>query len=99
MFPFTFFRPLSNFVPFDHKYVVPPMPIKLSFLPRAMMSFFFLLTKKLKPKDVHGRSSNYTLGRVLGSTLHNIVLWGHLTKWNDLEELTPNIHELRVCAH
>lgn len=60
---------------------------------------FFLLPKKLKPKDVHGRSSNYTLGRVLGNTLHNIVLWGHLTKWNDLEELTPNIHELRVCAH
>lgn len=50
-------------------------PSSFRFFPRAMMSFF-LLTQKLKPKDVHGRSSNYTLGRVLGSTLHNIVLGG-----------------------
>lgn len=64
------------------------MPIKLSFLPRTMMSFFLLT--KLKPKDVHGRSSNYTLGRVLGTTLS-------LGAFN-FQELTPNICELRVCA-
>jgi hypothetical protein len=55
---------------------MPPIPIKLSFLTKSYDEFFFLLTKKLKHKDVHGRSSNYTLGRVLGSTLHNIVLGG-----------------------
>jgi hypothetical protein len=71
---------------------MPPMPIKLSFLPRTIMSFF-LLTKKLKPKDVHGRSSNYTLGRFWEAPCTTLSLGAF-----NLEELTPNICELRVCA-
>jgi hypothetical protein len=41
MFPFTFFTPLSNFVPFDHKYIHAANAHQaFPFLQRAMMSFF-----------------------------------------------------------
>jgi hypothetical protein len=98
MFPFTFFRPLSNFVPFDHKYVMPPYAHQAFLSSKSYDEFFFLLTKKLKPKDVHGKIIQLHTRESFGKRLAQHCPWGHLTKWYDLEKLTPNIHELRVCV-
>ncbi len=76
---------------------MPPMPIKLSFLSKSYDEFFSTNPKieaqrcSWKIIQLHTRES-------FGKHLAQHCPWGHLTKWNDLEELTPNIHELRVCA-